>query len=1036
MNRVIVFFALFLTVVCQAFAQGEQSFTLTGTVFDEFNEPVPGANVYVKDKPGVGVTTDIDGKYHLKVSIYDIIVVSFLGYENFEQRLTKKLDDLKVTLKPSTEHLDEVVVVGMGTQRKVSVAGAITTMEPAQLEVPATNIVNTLAGRVAGVIGVQSSGEPGKNISEFWVRGIGTFGASSGALVLIDGLEGDLSQVDAADVESFSVLKDAAATAVYGSRGANGVVLVTTKRGLESKLKITGRANLTISHLKRLPDYVDGAQYAELANEAAVASNMSPIYNSTEMDIIRYGLDPDLYPNIDWQDVILNPNSFQQTYYVSAQGGSSVARYFASLGMSQESSAYKAADDSKYNKGVGYNTYNYRLNLDVNLTKTTKVYVGATGYMSINNYPSMGKKYDGSSLTDWLWSSQAKTTPLSYPLRYSDGKLPASAEGDDISPYVLLNYTGSTKVQNTRNLVTVGVTQDLGMLTKGLTAKIQGSWDNQSRLGESRYKMPSLWMATGRNNQGELLMSQRVNEVSVDYSNLAWTWRKLYFEANVNYDRAFGDHRLGGLLFYYLEDTQESGADSSMNAIPKRYQSLSGRFTYGFKDTYFLDLNFGLNGSENFEPGKQYGFFPAAALAWVPTSYEFIQDKLPWMNFFKLRFSYGTVGNDRISNRRFPYLTLIKENSVESDKNSWGGTEGTLTESQVGANNLVWEKAKKLDLGMDMHLFDDKLTLTLDYFNDKREAIFQERTQIPSYVGLIQMPYGNVGSMKSWGADGNFEFFQKLGKDAHVTLRGNFTLSKNKILNWEEANQPYPYLEKNGYANNVQRGFISLGLFKDQQDVDMSPEQFGKVRPGDIKYKDVNGDGKITNDDQVPLFAYSGVPQLMYGFGAEFNYKNWTLNVLFKGTGRNKFLYGGMLSDRFDGYIPFNNGAKGNVLTIAYDQNNRWTSAEYSGNPTTENPNARFPRLYYGKNENNTKPSTFWLGDARYLRLQELSLSYNMKVPALQRVLGIQSMDIRLMCENLAVWDSVDLFDPEQATACGQSYPLPARYSLQLYLNF
>ena len=1036
MNRVIVFLLCFLTIACQAFAQGEQSFTLTGTVFDEFNEPVPGANVYVKNKPGVGVTTDIDGKYHLKVSIYDIIVVSFLGYENFEQRLTKKLDDLKVTLKPSTEHLDEVVVVGMGTQRKVSVAGAITTMEPAQLEVPATNIVNTLAGRVAGVIGVQSSGEPGKNISEFWVRGIGTFGASSGALVLIDGLEGDLSQVDAADVESFSVLKEAAATAAYGSRGANGVVLVTTKRGLESKLKITGRANLTISHLKRLPDYVDGAQYAELANEAAVASNMSPIYNSTEMDIIRYGLDPDLYPNIDWQDVILNPNSFQQTYYVSAQGGSSVARYFASLGMSQESSAYKAADDSKYNKGVGYNTYNYRLNLDVNLTKTTKVYVGATGYMSVNNYPSMGKKYDGSSLTDWLWSSQAKTTPLSYPLRYSDGKLPASAEGDDISPYVLLNYTGSTKVQNTRNLVTVGVTQDLGMLTKGLTAKIQGSWDNQSRLGESRYKMPSLWMATGRNNQGELLMSQRVNEVSVDYSNLAWTWRKLYFDANVNYDRAFGDHRLGGLLFYYLEDTQESGADSSMNAIPKRYQSLSGRFTYGFKDTYFLDLNFGLNGSETFEPGKQYGFFPAAALAWVPTSYEFIQDKLPWMNFFKLRFSYGTVGNDRISNRRFPYLTLIKENSVESDKNSWGGTEGTLTESQVGANNLVWEKAKKLDLGMDMHLFDDKLTLTLDYFNDKREAIFQERTQIPSYVGLIQMPYGNVGSMKSWGADGNFEFFQKLGKDAHVTLRGNFTLSKNKILNWEEANQPYPYLEKNGYANNVQRGFISLGLFKDQQDVDMSPEQFGKVRPGDIKYKDVNGDGKITNDDQVPLFAYSGVPQLMYGFGAEFNYKNWTLNVLFKGTGRNKFLYGGMLSDRFDGYIPFNNGAKGNVLTIAYDQNNRWTSAEYSGNPTTENPNARFPRLYYGKNENNTKPSTFWLGDARYLRLQELSLSYNMKVPALQRVLGIQSMDIRLMCENLAVWDSVDLFDPEQATACGQSYPLPARYSLQLYLNF
>ena len=1038
MNRILLIFVLLCSLVLASHAQEGQTFVLKGTVYDELNETVPGANVYLKDEPGTGVVSDADGNFQLKVNMYDVVVVSFLGYEPYELRLTKKVQNIKVILKPSSEQIDEVVVVGMGTQRKISVAGAITSLEPEELEVPGTNIVNTLAGRVAGVIGVQSSGEPGKNISEFWVRGISTFGANSGALVLIDGLEGDLSQIDAADVESFSVLKDAAATAVYGSRGANGVVLITTKRGLESKLRITGRANWTVSRLKRLPEYVNATQYAELANEAAVASNMAPIYNQTEMDIIRYGLDPDLYPNIDWQDEILNPTSFQQTYYVSAQGGSSVARYFASLGMSKESSAYKAADDSKYNKGVGYDTYNYRLNLDINLTKTTKVYIGSTGFMSVNDYPSMGKQYDpaNESLTDWLWSSQAKTTPLSYPLRYSDGRLPASAEGDDISPYVLLNYTGSTKVQNTRNLVTLGVTQDLSMITKGLSAKIQGSWDNQSRLGESRYKMPSLWMATGRNNDGELIMSERVKEASVAYNNVAWTWRKLYFEASVNYERLFGDHRLGGLLFYYLEDTQESGATSSLSAIPKRYQSLSGRVTYGYKDTYSLDLNFGLNGSENFEPGHQYGFFPAVAVAWIPTGYTFIKEKLPWLSFLKFRASYGVVGNDRISSRRFPYLTIIKEEGIDSNKNSWGATSGTLTEEQVGGDNLIWEKAKKFDVGMDLHLFNDRFSVTLDWFRDDREAIFQERTLIPDYVGLVQKPYGNVGSMKSWGGDGNFEFFQPVGKDFHFILRGNFTLSKNKVLNWEESNQPYSYLMRNGYANDVQRGFISLGLFKDQQDVDMSPKQFGTVRPGDIKYKDVNGDGVITDDDKVPLFAYSGVPQLMYGLGAEVRYKNWTLNVLFKGTGRNKFLYGGMLSDRFDGYLPFNNGAKGNVLAIAYDQANRWTSAEYSGDPSTENPNARFPRLYYGENENNTKPSTFWMGDARYLRLQELSLNYNLRLPAMQRKLGIQSMDIRLVCENLAVWDSVDLFDPEQATACGQSYPLPARYSLQLYLNF
>ena len=290
--------------------------------------------------------------------------------------------------------------------------------------------------------------------------------------------------------------------------------------------------------------------------------------------------------------------------------------------------------------------------------------------------------------------------------------------------------------------------------------------------------------------------------------------------------------------------------------------------------------------------------------------------------------------------------------------------------------------------------------------------------------------------MTSWGGDGNFEYFQQMGKDAHLTLRGNFTLSKNKINNWEEADQLYPYLSKNGYANNVQRGFIALGLFKDQQDVDLSPAQFGTVRPGDIKYKDVNGDGVITDDDQVPLFAYAGVPQFMYGFGAEVRYKNWTLNVMFKGTGNNYFLYGGQYGEYFDGYMPFNQGYKGNVLSIVYDQANRWTSAEYSGNKATENPNARFPRLYYGNNTNNTKPSTFWKGNARYLRLQELSLNYNLKTPGLRKALGLQSIDFQVMCENLAVWDCVDIFDPEQAMYSGHSYPIPRRWSFQIYLNF
>ena len=1034
MKRFLLICAFLFAFAVQAGAQNNQqqpTVHAKGLVVDSNDVPIIGATVYVKDEPGVGAITNSEGRFDLTAKLYNTLVISFVGYESVEQLVTSDAE-MKITLKEGNE-LEEVVVVGMGTQRKVSVTGAVAVVDAAELEMPATNIVNTLGGRVPGVISIQSSGEPGRNISEFWVRGIGTFGANSGALVLIDGLEGDLSQIDPADVESFSVLKDAAATAVYGSRGANGVVLVTTKRGKEEQLKITFRSNYTISELRRLPEYVGALEYAEMANEAAVASGMSRIYDDTQMEIIRYGLDPDLYPDIDWQKEILNPISFQHTQYLSMQGGGSIARYFTSLGMSQESSAYKSLSDSKYNKGVGYDTYNFRSNIDINLTKTTQIYLGATAYMSVNKRPSMGQPYSrlNTSLTDWLWDSQAKTTPLMYPLRYSSGELPASGTDSDIPPHVLLNYTGNTVENQSRTLFNIGVKQSLDMITEGLSAQATGSWDSQTLFGESRYCMPALYLARERNQNGELMLSQQVTESSVQYNSEAWNWRKLYFDAKINYDRAFGDHRVGGLPSYYLASTIESGADSSMNAIAKRYQSLSGRFTYGFRDTYFLDLNFGLNGSENFRSGEQYGFFPAVAVGWVPTQYEFLK-RVKWLDFMKIRASYGLVGNDRISNLRFPYLTIIEESAGTT---AWGGS-GILTENRVGADNLMWEKAKKFDVGMDLHLFGGQFTMTIDYFRDRREGIFQQRAQIPDYVGVITMPYGNVGSMTSWGGDGNFEYFQPLGKNAHLTLRGNFTLSKNKINNWEEATQPYPYLSQTGFSNNVQRGFISLGLFKDQWDVDMSPEQFGTVRPGDIKYKDVNGDGVITDDDRVPLFAYSGIPQLMYGFGAEVRYKNWTLNVLFKGTGNNYFLYGGSDGSNFDGYIPFNQGYKGNVLELAYDQANRWTAAEYSGNLATENPNARFPRLSYGNNVNNTKPSTFWKGNARYLRLQELSLNYNLRTPGLRKALGLQSIDFQIMCENLAVWDSVKIFDPEQASATGHAYPIPRRFSLQIYLNF
>ena len=997
----------------------ESKLTISGIIHDEFGETMPSVNVYLKDRPGMGIVSDIDGKFSISAAKNDIIIFSFIGYNNQEFVATKNVNDLEIKLIPSSEMLEETVIVGMGTQRKVSVVGAIASVDVGELQVPATSMNNILGGRVPGVISVQNSGEPGKNIAEFWVRGIGTFGASSGALVLIDGLEGVLSQVDPADIESFSILKDASATAVYGVRGANGVVLVTTKRGTEQKLKITGRANLTVSYLNKMPQYLDAYDYAKLANEASVVSGKNPRYTDRELEIIKYGLDPDMYPNVDWQKEILNRTSLQQTYYVSAQGGGSIARYFISLGMSNESAAYKQDETSKYKSNVGYNTYNYRSNLDVNITKTTSVYLGNDGFISINNKPGMAN-------TDWLWSSQAKLTPLTVPTRYSNGLFPAYGKDDQISPYILLNHTGMATEEEYKNMVTLAVNQKLDFIIPGMKVKIQGALDNRSYVTEVRSKMMDLYNAAGRNAKGELIMIKKVNAHDTWYSSDDYQWRKYHFEGNLTYDHVFNaDHRTSGLLYYYMSSEKATNNTTSMSAIPKKYQGVSSRLTYGYKDTYMIDANFGYTGSENFKKGEQFGFFPAVALGWIPSNYDFIKRKLPFMNYLKIRASYGQVGNDRISDDRFPYLTIINSNA----SGGWGG-QG-LIENVVGADNLAWEKSTKADLGVEAKFLNERLSFVVDIFNDKREGIFQKRTQLPSYVGAVYMPYSNVGAMKSYGSDGNISFSQKVGKDISFTLRGNFTYSTNKILHWEQPFQKYDYLSYKGKPYNVSRGFISLGLFKVDQDVKNSPAQFGKLRPGDIKYKDVTGDGVITDDDRVPL-SYSPIPRLMYGFGGEFTYKDFTLGLLFKGTGKSDFF----LNNNGYGYIPFYGGALGNVLSIAGEQNNRWTPASYSGNPATENPNAKFPRLSYGYNENNSKTSSFWMADSRYLRLQEVTLNYNLKHNALKQYLGISSVDLQLIGYNLAVWDKVDLWDPELAGYNGYAYPIPMRFAFQLYINF
>ncbi|MDR1154758.1 MAG: TonB-dependent receptor [Bacteroidales bacterium] len=1046
MKKHVLLILLLLGICSGVFAQ---TFVMEGVVYDETGETVPGATIYLKDKTGIGTSTDVNGKFSIKAERGDKIVVSFVGYSNVEYLVIEEKKNLEIRFSESAQELEEVVISAFGTtQRKISSVAAVSTVDVKELQVPVASVANLLGGKVAGVFSMQTSGEPGQNISEFWVRGIGTFGASSGALVLIDGLEGDINSIDPADIESFSVLKDASATAVYGVRGANGVVLITTKRGEEGKLKITARANWSLSHLRRVPEYIRSYDYALLANEANEVRGGLPLYRNIELAIIEDHLDPDKYPDVSWQDEILRKNSFKQNYYLSANGGGSVAKYFVSLGGSRESAAYNYDKNSAYASNVGYSTYSFRTNLDIDLTKTSKLFFGTDGFLSIRNLPGVAN-------TDYIWMAQSQLTPLYLPVRYSDGKYPGVGQNADTSPYVLINQTGRASEQNYKGKITMAYGQDMSFLLDGLKFRIQGAYDVQNYFDERRFIQPALYQARERRTDGSLVMYQTVPAMPASYTKATSQFRKYHMESTVNYDHVFAqDHRVSGLIYYYISDQKQTrDATSNMSAIPVRYQGVSSRFTYSFKDTYMMDVNFGYTGSENFQPGHQYGFFPSIALGWVPSSYEWVKNQLPWVDFFKIRASYGTVGNDRLAgNRRFPYMTNASL-SYQRVYENLSAIE-ILRVTRMGADNLRWERALKSDIGIEGRFWGNRISFVVDIFRDKRDGIFQPRQQVPDYVGLTNMPYGNVGAMESFGADGNVSYTQELGKDMSFTVRGNFTYSDNEVKSWEETYLEYPYLFREGFPNDSHRGYQSLGLFKNEDDVRYSPDQTAvagstPLKPGDIKYKDVNGDGKIDILDKVPL-SRSTMPVLMYGFGGEFRYRKLTVGVLFKGTGKTDYYHTGQsVRHTIDGseytysngmgYVPFFGGTTGNVLTIANDPHNRWIPSDYAAThgmdpALAENPNARFPRLFYGENINNSQLSDFWKGDARYLRLQEITVSYNLSGDWLRKA-KISSIDLQLIGSNIYVWDKVKIFDPEQAQYNGRVYPIPAVYTLQLYIN-
>lgn len=1012
----------------------ERNIEISGTVFDAtLKEPLPGVSIFIKTQPGVGTVSDPNGRFTIRAARKETIVFQMIGMASVERVAERSESKVRIELKEDTQQLDEVVVTGLTSQKKVSIVGAITSVNVEELKTPATSLNNMLGGRVAGIITSMTSGEPGQNISNFWIRGIGTFGANASALVLIDGLEGRLQDIDPDDIQSFQILKDASATAVYGVRGANGVVLITTKRGYSGKLQIQARATLQVNQIKRLPEYLEAYDYAVLANEARAMSGDRDIYTKLDLDVIKNGLDPDLYPNVNWMEEIMKRTSLKHRYYMSARGGGDIAQYFVSLGGQFENAAYKQ-DDVKFKSPVSYNTINYRANIDMKLTPKTKLYFGTEGSI-------IGKTLPGDQNTNSLWYSVRMLTPVMFPVKYSDGTLPTYGTNNMSSPYARLNYMGYTNEDENNGKLTLELSQEIGGFFKGLRLSTQVLSEIKTFVTTGRLLRPSMYRATGRDAQGNLIKSLRLNQQNVSFFKGSSHWRNYFWQSKAEWNRSFGIHDLGALLYYYMEDVVDgrwSFDQLGINSIPARRQNLSGRLSYGYNNTYFIDANFGYTGSSQFKKGERFGLFPSLALGWVPTGYKWVQDNVSWLSFLKLRASYGLAGNDKITDTRFPYLTLIDNMSGVY----WDARGNGITERLIGADNLKWEVAKKANVGMEANFLKDKLRIVMDVFRDERDNIFMTRVTLPNYLGLVNLPYSNVGKMHSFGSDGNIEYSHTINNDMDFTVRSNYTFSQNMIDYYEENKLPYDYLSVTGKPYGVIRGYIAEGLFKDREEIETSPDQssFGRIRPGDIKYRDVNGDGRINEDDKVPLSYGNQVPRVMYGFGADFRWKNLTAAFLFRGAAKVKYYRSGVNITDFGanapGWIPFYNGDIGNVIKLVNNPKNRWTAAWYSGDPATENPNAEFPRLSYGSNTNNEQLSTFWQRDGSYLRLQEVSLRYKLKDKEWIKLAGLSSMDFEFVANNIFTLDKVKFFDPEQAHYNGGAYPIPTSYTFQLYLNF
>ncbi len=1026
---VFVFTLCFYTQIL--FSQGH---LVSGTVVDAKGIALPGVTILEKDVSN-GVVSDLDGNYILTTSSPDaFLVFSYLGFETRTIAIDNKRY-LDVILNETAEALEEVQVVAFQKQKKSSVIGSINTIKPAELNQPNSNLTASLAGRIAGVISYQRSGEPGEDNAEFFIRGVTSFGFSNSPLILIDGLEvstNDLARIEPDNIASFSVMKDATATSLYGARGANGVILVTTKEGTKGRAKVAFRYENKFSAPTQISEFLGGVDYMELYNRALRMRNPSaPLYYSkNKIEATRNNGDSNLYPNLDWYDELFKEYAINRKVNMNINGGGDVAQYFLSVSHTNDQGLLEVDPLNNFNNNIDINRSNLRANVNIDLTNTTEISV---------KFNSLFERYNGpiDSAKD-IFGRVVDANPVNFPKyftlnnemnQYNHTLFGNKGNGGFSNPYADMVRGYKDRFSSTI-LSQFQLKQKLDFITQGLFFRALIAVKSFSQTENSRSFTPFYYGIAENQTESGVVNSLYQIQEGTEFLNNDSTSNQVnsnyYYEFATQYDRLFNDkHQVGGLLVFNFSEALNKYSNGSVFAsLPARNMGLSGRATYGYDDRYFVELNFGYNGSEKFAQDHRFGFFPSAGLGWVVSNESFFEKTFPSISLLKLKFTHGLVGNDNIGSSRFFYLSDVLLNDG-GKAYTWGADYNNYRNGYFiyGYPNpdVTWEVAEKTNYGVELE-FNSNLVFQLDYFTENRKKIYESRPVYPETAGLTSTVSSNTGQVNSKGFDIAIDYNKSFANGFYLTARGTFTYATNEVVVRNEPQYPYEYLSAIGQHTNQLRGYIAERLFIDQADILNSPEQFNGLStaenaylPGDIKYRDVNGDGKINELDKTSI-GDPYVPEIVYGFGASIGYKNLDFSFFFQGAAKSSFF---IEPSRI---APFIN--ERNALKIIQD--NHWSE----NNP---DPYAFWPRLSTEDVNNNNQDSTWWLRDGDFLRLKSVELGYTLP----EQWLKIKDLRTRLYFSGLNLFSisSFDLWDVEMS-GNGLGYPPQRVMNIGLQINF